>query len=89
MMLSLIVLACAITLLGAALLELVCVHKGNADTGVSSFLMAFACAGLSARLLYLWAMNDIGRVSPWGALPIICMAWARVLACSVLIWRKP
>ena len=84
-----IVISCALTLLGAALLEMLCIHRGKTNTGVSSSLMAAACTWLAARIFYLFAMDDTARLSWYGTVPIILMAWARVIACSVLIWRKP
>ena len=86
---EIIVISCGITLLGAAILEIVCIHRGKTNTGVSSSLMALGCTWLAARMFYLFAMDDTARVTVWGAIPIILMAWARVIACSVLIWRKP
>ena len=85
---DLIVVSCALTLLGAAVLELICIQRGRSNTGVSGLLMAAACTWLAARMFYLFSIDDTGRLSAWGTVPIILMAWARVIACSVMIWRK-
>lgn len=69
-------------LLGAAVLELLCIARGLRTVKIASALMALGCGLLAIRLGYLIVIDDIGRLSVWGSFPIFIIAFARVLACS-------
>lgn len=85
---TLIVIASLSTLIGACLFEMLCLSRGLVVSQAAAFLTAVGFGTLGIRLGYLVVMDDLGRLSVWGTLPIFCIAFARVLACGVLL-RRP
>lgn len=81
----LFITVCSLAVLtGVAVLEF---YRLPQEPRLSSVLMAAACLGLAGRLAYLVIHGDLSRLTPWGSIPILGIALARLLALASTIRR--